>query len=503
MHRRKATGCVVASLLCLTAVAAAEGDLRLTRAAQQMNRASVQTLLKQHVDVNAAEVDGATALHWAAYNDDLQTAEILVRAGANVKATNRYGVAPLSLACTNGSGSMVELLLKAGADPNTSLPGGETALMTAARTGSEAPIRALLSRGANVHAAESRGGQTALMWAAAEGNAEAVKILIEAGADFHARLNSGLSPLLLAVREGQSDVVRVLLKAGAEVNDTIRQPAGTKGPYGRGALPRAGLSALALAVVNCHFQLAAELLDAGADPNAAEPGWTPLHAISWVRKPGSGSNKPAPPGSGRMTSIELVKKLVDKGANLNARMTQRLNGITRLNTIGATPFLLAARTADAELMRVLASLGADPRLPNADNSAPLLVAAGLGTSSPSEDAGTESEAVEAVKTALELGNDIDAVDNNGETAMHGAAYKNLPAVVEYLADRGAKIEVWNNKNKFGWTPLWIADGHRFGNFKPSPETIAVFRKIMTEAGVSTAGMPSKPGENSLPQAANE
>jgi ankyrin repeat protein len=196
-----------------------------------------------------------------------------------------------------------------------------------------------------------------------------------------------------------------------------------------------------------------------------------------------------------MTSIQLVEKLAKKGANLNARITRRTNGgLTRLNTVGATPFLLAARTADAELMRKLAALGADPLLPNADNSTPLIVAAGLGTRSPGEDAGTESEALEAVGVALQLGNDVNAVDNNGETAMHGAAYKNLPAVVQLLADKGAKIEIWNQKNKFGWTPLWIADGHRFGNFKPSPDTIAVFRRIMTAAGAPITSIPAG-GEN--------
>jgi len=393
---------------------------------------------------------------------------------------------------------MVKLLLDAGADPNTALPGGETALMTAARTGIAEPIVALLARGANVNAAEGRGGQTALMWAAAEGNVEAVKILIGAKADFRTRLSAGFTPLLIAVREGQSDVVRILLEAGADVNDTIQPQQGrSERGFSKGAAPRPGTSALALAVLNGHFQLAADLLDAGADPNSDKPGWTPLHAITWVRKPGTGGNNPPPAGSGRMTSIEFVKKLVDKGANLNARVTQRLRGVgTRLNTVGATPFLLAARTADSELMRLLASLGADPLLSNADNTTPLMAAAGVGTDSPGEDAGTESEAVEAVKTALELGNKIDAVDNNGETAMHGAAYKNLPAVVQYLADRGAKIEVWNQKNKFGWTPLWIADGHRFGNFKPSPETMAVFKRIMTQEGASIADMPSSGHENS-------
>jgi ankyrin repeat protein len=186
-----------------------------------------------------------------------------------------------------------------------------------------------------------------------------------------------------------------------------------------------------------------------------------------------------------MTSLEFVKTLVAHGANVNARMTKKVNvGLTSLNTVGATPFFLAARTADSELMRFLAKLGADPLMPNADNSTPLMAAAGLGTRSPGEDAGTESEAVEAVQVALDLGNDLNAVDNNGETAMHGAAYKNLPAVVQYLADKGAKIEIWNRKNKHGWTPLIIAEGHRFGNFKPSQETIAAFRRVMAAAGVS-------------------
>jgi ankyrin repeat protein len=172
--------------------------------------------------------------------------------------------------------------------------------------------------------------------------------------------------------------------------------------------------------------------------------------------------------------------------------------MTSLNTLGSTPFLLAARTADAELMRVLAALGADPLLPNADNATPLIVAAGLGTRSPGEDAGTESEVVEAVKVALELGNDIDAVDNNGETAMHGAAYKNLPAVVELLAEKGANIDIWNRKNKQGWTPLIIAEGYRFGNYKPSPVTVAAFHRVLSAAGVPVVAefKPAGAGKNS-------
>ena len=477
--------------ICAMAVLLSTGSLRgsgsaalLADAAEKMDRTRIRALLQQRVDVNTPQIDGMTALHWAAYQDDLETEELLVRAGANVKAANRYGVTPLSLACTNGNGAMVELLLQAGADPNTALPGGETALMTAARVGKPGPVKALLSRGADVHSKDARRGQTALMWAAAEGHAEIAEELIKAGADVRVRLDSGFTPLLFAVREGRIDVVRVLLKAGADVNETVpAEPARRRG-YG-GRPPATGASALLLAVTNAHYELAAYLLDAGADPNADLPGYTALHAITSVRKPGVGDNDPAPEGSGNMSSIELVKKLVAHGANVNARMTKRANlANTRLKELGATPFLLAALTADAELMRTLAALGADPLLTNADNSTPLMAAAGLATRSPGEDAGTESEVLEAVQAALDLGADLNAVDNNGETAMHGAAYKNLPKVVKFLADKGAKIEIWNRTNKFGWTPLAIAVGYRFGNFKPSPETEAAIREVMIAAGVT-------------------
>jgi ankyrin repeat protein len=166
-------------------------------------------------------------------------------------------------------------------------------------------------------------------------------------------------------------------------------------------------------------------------------------------------------------------------------MTRRGNlANTRLKELGATPFLLAALTADAELMKTLADLGADPFIPNVDHSTPLIVAAGLATRSPGEDAGTESEVLEAVQAALDLGADVNAVDINGETAMHGAAYKNLPKVVKFLAAKGAKIDIWNRPDKFGWTPLAIAVGYRFGNFKPSPETEAMVREVMLAAGVT-------------------
>ncbi len=461
----------------------ASGPALLADAAEKMDRPRIRALLKQRVDVNTPQVDGMTALHWAAYQDDLAIAELLVRAGANAKAASRYGVTPLSLACTNGNAALVELLLEARADPNAALPGGETPLMTAARTGRLAAVKALLSHGARVDVTDDRRGQTALMWAVAEGHAAVARELIGAGANVRARVPSGLTPLLFAVRAGHVDAVRVLLKAGADVNETIPTEGRRRG-YG-GRLPTAGASVLLLAVTNAHFELAAHLLDAGANPNADLPGYTVLHALTAVRKPGVGDNDPAPEGSGDTTSLELVKKLVAHGANPNARMARRANlNNTRANEVGATPFLLAALTADADLMKLLATLGANPLLPNADNSTPLMMAAGLATRSPGEDAGTESEVLEAVQVALDLGADINGVDNNGETAMHAAAYKNLPKVVKFLAAKGARIDIWNRNDKFGWTPLAIAVGYRFGNFKPSAETEAALRAVMIAAGVT-------------------
>ncbi len=443
-----------------------------------------------------ADPDGTTPLHWAAQRDDVKAAEQLLRTHADVKAVNRYGVSPLSLAATNGSAAMVELLLKNGADPNTTAGSGETVLMIASRAGKTAAVKALLAAGAKVDAKEPMRGQTAIMWAAAEGNVEVIETLIAAGADFRARLDSGYTPLFFAVREGRIPAVRTLLKAGVDVNDTM-QPKQARGARLGYQGPRAGTTPLMLAVTNAHYELAAFLLDAGADPNANIPGYTALHIITNTRKPGVGDNDPSPDGSGNLSSLDLVRKLKERGANLNARMTRKVNfGLTSLNTMGATPFFLASKTADAELMSLLASLGADPKIPNADNATPLMAIAGLGTRSPGEDAGTPSEVLEAMQVALDLGADVNAVDNNGETAMHSAAYKNFPEAVEFLAAHGAKIEVWNKKNKQGWTPLIIAEGFRFGNYKPSPDTVAAIHKIMLAAGLPIPPPTPNPRANS-------
>jgi uncharacterized protein len=426
----------------------------------------------------------APDLPTAALQDDLESARKLIATGANVKAVDRYGVSPLSIAATNGNAAMITLLLQAGADAKTVLPGGETVLMTASRTGRLDAVRVLVEAGADVNAKEPRRGQTALLWAAAEGHATVVEYLIGRGADFRTRLGSGYTPFLMAAREGKRAVLAVLLKAGVDVNEITEIP--PKAARVTGA-PRPGTTALHLAVTAGHFELASWLLDQGANPNADLNGWTALHAITGVRKPGGGDNDPAPYGSGAMTSMDLVRKLKDKGADMNARMNKRVNvGMTGLNTIGATPFLLAARSADFELMRELARLGADPKATTDDGATALIVAAGLGTRSPGEDAGTEEEVVEAMKVALDLGVDINAVDLNGETAMHGAAYKNYPGAVKLLAERRMDINVWNRKNKSGWTPLAIAQGYRFGNFKPSPVTEAALMEVFAKAGVAPA-----------------
>ena len=490
---KRLSGWLLAPLLFANGIGTADAEIPLVAAVKNADTVAVRELLAQHVDVNIPEADGTTALHWAAHRDDMETAALLIGAAANARTANRYGVTPLSLACVNGNAAMIEMLLKAGADPNTGLPEGETALMTVSLTGKADAVTVLLAHGADVNARESWRGQTALMWAAAEGNAEAAELLLAHGADLHAHSNGGFTPLLFAAREGRIEAVRVLLDAGADVNESLLSPNQRSGSSDRPAEPASGPSALMLAVANAHYELAAFLLDRGADRDAGAQGWTTLHQITWVRKPGAGGNDPPPEGSGKMDSLEMVRKLVGHGADVNARITKRPRvGTTDLNVIGATPFLMAARTADAELMRLLADLGADPLLPNEDNTTPLLVAAGVGTRYPGEDPGTEAEVLEAVKVALELGGDLNAVDDNGETVMHGVAYKLAPSAVPFLVEKGAKIQVWNQENKFGWTPLRIAQGivQRDNNTRPiSPPMVAAFRQVMDGASAARTEEP--------------
>ncbi len=490
MTRTRLTA-AIAFLACAAMAWAAGSQSSLLDAARAKDGAQVRALLAAGADPKEVAADGSTALHWAAQWNDLETAEALLKAGADATAKNRYGSAPIMLAAANGNAAMLEMLIQAGADPNATIGAGETVLMTAARTGRREAVEALLRHGAEVNAKEGWHGQTALMWAAGEGHKGAVEALAAAGAELGARSEGGFTAYLFAVRQGHSGVVETLLDAGVDVNESLLVRS-RRGRYqteegSASAERQLGSSALDLAVANAHFELASLLLDRGADPNQAGPGWTPLHTISWVRKPGVGSNDPAPEGSGSLDSLQLVRELVEHGADVNARMTKRSNaGKHSLNTVGATPFLAACRTADADLMRLLVELGADPTIPTEEGSTPLMVAAGLGTRAPDEDAGTPEEVVEAVKVVLALGGDPNAVNRNNDTAMHGAAYKHVAGVVPLLVAAGADINVWNIKNHLGWTPLRIATGvHRGMNLRASPETAAAIRKVMEEANVST------------------
>lgn len=472
-------------MLALGSLGAASGGGPLVEAAKEGDTAAVRALLQQGVDVNTAEVDGTTALHWAVYRDDLEAVDLLLRGGANVRATNRYGVAPLSLAARSGNtvnGAMVERLLAGGADPKTTLPSGETALMTAARGGNVAAVKALLAHGADVNAREKWKGQTALMWAAAENHAVVVQALIDAGADLHARSNvsralsasepgdKGFTALLFAVRAGQIDAARTLLAAGDDVNQTLSDDT----------------SALVLATISAQLDMAAFLLDQGADPNAAAQGWTALHQMAYTRRPNKGLNTVGPVPRGEVDSLTLVRKLVAKGADVNARVTKEISthvtGRNNLNRIGATPFFLAAHRVDIELMRLLVELGADTRVANEDGTTPLMVAAGIGLWFPGESPGSPDEVTEAVRLCLELGcGEVTGVDARGETALHGIAYWDSPGAAELLVTAGAKLDPVNDR---GWTPLRIADGVAFvGSIHASPSTAALLRRMLKERGL--------------------
>lgn len=500
---------------------------RLIDAVKQQDLQALRTLLAQHADVQTAEPDGSTALHWAVQRNNPELVDVLIAAGANVKAATRYNITPLSLACTNGNAVIIEHLLQAGADANSTSEEGQTALMTASLTGNVEALKVLLAHKAQVNAAEPYKGQTALMWAASEGRAPAEELLIEFGADVKAKSKGGFTPLLFALRNGHRDATRVLLEHGANVNDVA--PDGT--------------SALNMAVVNAYFELANILLIHGANPNAPDPRGSALHTIAWLRRPGSdgaagvGRTPAGPPiPTGAMTAIELAKSLLEHGANPNVRIAFRENtfgkeggtaknppniqlGRHLLSYTGATPFYVAAKNGDAEYMRLLASHGADPKIPSQAGITPLMVAAGLDYwegESPGPFTGvSEAERLEAVKLALELGNDVNAQANfgdypmkgepsytllyyplniddlldkgvgdprwSGSTPLIGAITSGQPAIVQYLIDHGADVTL---KTKLGWTPLMVAEGVFFANAKKEyPQAATMIRQALAQRGI--------------------
>jgi len=492
-------------LASVAGLAATNGSVSLIQAVKDSNAAAVRTLLQGGANPNAKEADGTTALLWAVNRDDLATAELLIKAGADVKAVNRYGMSPLLVACNSGSAAIVERLLKAGADPNSALPEGETALMTAARAGKADVIRALYKAGADVNAKESWHHQTALMWAAGNNNPAAIEMLKEVGADLNGRSEGGFTALLFAARDGRLEAAKTLLKLGANINDTIQ--ALTKAPppppraynpfadvYNRTAGTRPagpdGTSALVLAIENVHFELAKYLVEQGADVNAAAQGWTPLIMLEYVRRPNTGKGLPPPESNDTVTSMELAKILLDHGADVNARQTKEIDDRQRnnQNRIGATAFFLAAKHADVPMMKFLVEHGADPLIKTKDGVTPLAVAAGVGIFNVGESAGTNEEALEAVKLAYDLGSkDVNAADDYGYTALHGAALRGSPDIVKFLVDKGADFNVKTRDED--WTPLRIADGVYYtGTIKRARYAADMLRQLMRARGMTVADL---------------
>lgn len=472
---------VITSVLFLVTFAKAE-DTSLVDAVEKNETEKVIELLSAKADINAAQADGMTALLWATYYDDWNLGQRLLKAGADVGAENDYGIHALYLACLNGNAKFVDALIKKGANPNATTYGTETALMTASRTGDLETVKTLIKAGAKVDA-QGRNSQTAAMWASTEGHSDIVTALIDAGADIKTPLKrTGFTPFFFAVREGHTDLVKMFLSHGQDVNEAMRPE------NSGGKRPKKGTSALILAIENGHYDLAVDLLRAGADPNDDRTGYTPLHTLTWVRKPDIGESAdgdPIPQGSGKRNSLQFITELVKSGADVNKQLTRgRKAGGARFGMVGTTPFFLAADRADLEYMKLLVKLGADPSIPNIDGTTPLMVAAGIGSSAPEEEAGNESECLAAVKYLVEEhGANINTIDKRGETAMHGAAYKNIPAVVFYLSEQGADINIWNKNNKQKRTPLLIAEGYRPGNFKPCFKTVDAITKVMLSKGV--------------------
>ncbi|MBI4265287.1 MAG: ankyrin repeat domain-containing protein [Acidobacteria bacterium] len=494
----------LAALAALAVVGVADAASPLIDAVKMGNQQTVRALVSQRVDVNVPEPDGTTALHWAVRNDDRQMVDLLLAAGAKVGAANRYGITPLSLAAMTGSGPIAETLLRAGADANATLPEGETVLMTAARAGSAEVVRALLARGAAVDAAEGWQGQTALMWAAAENHADVVRVLVEAGADLNARSKvldgmpplrktapdvgqqgihstfpkGGLTPLLFAARQNAVDAVVALAEHGVDLDQ--------KDPD--------GFTALIFAILNGHYDLAALLVDKGAGVDEADAsGRTPLYAAVDQNTFEYSFNRPNPKPSGRMDPVDLVKFLLSRGANLNARLTDRVKA-AKYDTAGnpnliagATPLLKAASTADVTLMRILLEAGADPFIRNAVHSNALHIAAGLNWRRLGS-IGPEPDAIEALKILLDQGLDIHSYNDLGQTVLHAAAMRGRggqeegPNTVEsdnlirFLISRGARLDV---RDKAGRTPLDMAI------FTKNHEAAELYRQA---AGVTVSGI---------------
>ena len=476
-------GSATALILAVAAPVAAQVKApSLADAVERQDRRTVRELLARGVDVNAVQSDGGTALHWAAHWNDTETAKLLIESGAHVDVLNELGVAPLSLAALNGSLDMTTVLLRAGADPNRSLPGGETVLMTGARTGNVEVVHALLAEGAAVNVSGHWKGQTPLMWAAAEGQADVAQVLIDRGADVHARSQHGSTALLLAARIGDVETARVLLRGGADVNatepllpvdariDVEESQTSRRSPLLVASLSVAATSGWEYRLVvkpSPHEELALLLLEEGADPNMPDSiGRTPLHAAV---------------ETGR---ANLVKSLLAHGADPNARFTEPpppLKGdfVPTGRYLGATPLWLAAgaRVPDVEILRLLTAGGADPNLGATDGATPLMAAVGMVQNEAR--LAREAEALAVVRYLVELDIDINATDQRGRTAMHGAARLARNTIIPVLVDHGANLSIADAN---GQTPLDVGTLSR----PLHPDTESLLRGLGASSRVDDA-----------------
>lgn len=515
-------------ILAANVFAASLSDTRLLDAVKSENLAAVKTALTQGANVTAADPDGSTALHWAAQRNNDEIAAALLAAGAKPDIKTRFNMTPLALAAMNGNAKLIARLLDAGADVNGTSSEGQTVLMTAALQGNPDAVKLLIQRGAKVNTTEPYKNQTAMMFAAGEGNAKALEQLIEFGGDVKAKSKGGYTAFLFAVRNRQMKAAEVLLEHGANVNDTTPD----------------GSSALNMAIVNGYFDVASALLDKGANPNQEDPRGSALHSVMWMRRPGAPWEAAAlaedpegpPKQSGNVTALELAEKLLQKGANPNKRWEfkeQRFDkslGTTKappniplgrhfVTFNGSTPFYNAARNGDAPMMRLLVKYGADPKIPNVGGVTPLMVAVCLDYyegETPGPFTGvSEAERLEAVKLAVELGNDVNAVtdfgkyemigsaektlqtypDNmsalqnmgfgdprfNGMTVLHGAVLSHQNSILEYIISKGAKLDA---KNQLGWTPYMMTKGIFLANaFKEFPEEAKILEEAMKKQGI--------------------